>query len=116
MTDGKAKGDRAEREIARLISGLTGQNIVRKLGAGRREDVGDLHGLEDWTAQVADWSNALRAIREKPEAAEDQRLNADTTHAVTFIRLRGGLWRAVQTLDQWATSYDATRDLPDTDI
>lgn len=114
MVDGNEKGARAEREIARLVAALTGQDVVRKLGAGRREDTGDLHGLDGWTAQVADWSNPLRAIREKPEAAEDQRINAKTPHAITFIRLKGGLWRAVQTLEQWAATYEATQDEPPT--
>ena len=112
MANGHTKGARAEREIAQLVSYLTGQEVVRKLGAGRREDTGDLYGLNNWTAQVANWNDALRAIREKPEAAEDQRINAKTDHAITFIRLKGGLWRAVQTLDQWATTYEATQDEP----
>jgi len=108
VVDSKAKGDRAEREIAFELSTLLGRDIERKLGAGRAEDTGDLYGLTNWTAQVADWKDALRAIRQKPEGAEQQRINAKTEHAVTFIRLRGGMWRAVQTLPQWCNTYEST--------
>ena len=57
--------------------------------------------------------DALRAIREKPEAADRQRGNAAATYAVTFIRLRGGLWRAVLTIDQWATYARETLETHD---
>lgn len=98
----KAKGDRAELEIAGILRDELGYPVRRMLGAGRLDDVGDLVGIPDTTIQVADWADALRAIREKPLAVEAQRFNAGTTHAVTFVRLRGGLWRAVLTPEQWA--------------
>ena len=99
----KRKGDAAELEIAGLIIDELGWPIRRLLGAGRTDDVGDLDGIPDTVAQVANWADALRAIREKPEAAERQRANAHATFAVSFIRLRGGVWRAVMTVPQWAT-------------
>ncbi|HEY3713872.1 MAG TPA: hypothetical protein VGL39_05030 [Jatrophihabitantaceae bacterium] len=99
----KRKGDRAELEIARLISDELGIAVRRKLGAGRTDDTGDLDGIPNTTAQVANWADALRAIREKPLAAEVQRGNAGDLFAVSFIRTRGGIWRAVMTVEQWAT-------------
>ena len=102
MNRQKDRGDRAEREIAALLTELLGQPIRRKLGAGRLDDTGDLDGLTGWTLQVADWSDALRAVREKPIAAEAQRLRARDPYAATFVKLRGGLWRSVQTLEQFA--------------
>jgi hypothetical protein len=42
-------------------------------------------------------------VRVKPIEAETQRTNAGATFACTLIRLRGGEWRAVLTLDQIAT-------------
>jgi hypothetical protein len=101
----KRKGDRAERELAGLLADLTGYDVRRALGAGRREDIGDLWGLPGAVIQVADWSDVLRAVREKPLAAELQRENAGVDLAWTFVRLRGGVWRAVQTPEQMVTAY-----------
>lgn len=102
----KSKGDAAERAIAALLSAELGVDVVRKLGAGRAEDTGDLYGLEDTVGQVAWWPhNPLRAVREKPDQCVAQQLNAGATFGVSFIRLHGGVWRAVLTIPQWATYY-----------
>lgn len=101
----KDRGDRGERELSHKLCDLLGVHVQRKLGAGRLEDTGDLHGLDNWTAQVADWSNVGRAFSVKPLECEKQQANAGTTYGVTFLRMRGGIWRAVQTLPQWATVY-----------
>ncbi len=98
----KDKGDRAEREIASLLSLLLGRPIRRRLGAGRHDDTGDLDGLSGHVLQVADWRDALRAVREKPLAAEQQRHHGAVPHAATLVRLRGGVWRVVLTPEQWA--------------
>jgi hypothetical protein len=98
----KARGDRAEREAAELLTLLLGVPIRRRLGAGRSDDVGDLDGLPDFVLQVADWKDAARAVREKPDAAELQRGNAKALHAATLVRFRGGAWRVVLTPEQWA--------------
>jgi hypothetical protein len=37
----KAKGDKAELEIARILHGELGLPVRRKLGAGRSDDAGD---------------------------------------------------------------------------
>ena len=107
-TPQQRKGNRAELEAARLLADELGLPIRRKLGAGRKDDTGDLDGIPDWTIQVASWTDALRAIREKPHGAEQQRINAGTTHAVTLVKLRGGEWRAVLTLEQLATTIRET--------
>lgn len=99
----KAKGDRAEREIAAILHDLTGWPVRRKLGAGRLDDHGDLDGIPNTVIQVADWNRPLDAIRNKPVAAEQQRQNAGATFAATAIRLRGGTWRIVMTPEQFAT-------------
>jgi hypothetical protein len=101
----KAKGDSAEREIAALINALTGWPVRRKLGAGRMDDAGDLDGIPDCTAQVKNYADVGRAVREALYDLEQQRLNAGTTHAVAFIRRAGGRWIAVQTVEQWATTH-----------
>ncbi len=103
MNAAKRKGDRAELEIARLIYDQLGVPVRRKLGAGRADDTGDLDGIPNTAAQVANWTDTLRAVREKPLAAEAQRANAGALFAVSFIRTRGGIWRAVMTVEQWTT-------------
>lgn len=107
----KRRGDRAEREAAELLTLLLGTPIRRKLGAGRRDDVGDLDGLADVVLQVADWKDAGRAAREKPLGAEQQRLNAGAAHAATLVRFRGGCWRVVLTPEQWARMVLALPDV-----
>lgn len=99
----KRKGDAAEREIAGLLEDLTGYQVRRKLGAGRQDDEGDLEapGL-DVTIQVCDWQNIAAAVRQKPVECEQQALNAGTALGMTFVRLRGGQWRGVLTLEQAA--------------
>jgi hypothetical protein len=101
----KDKGDAAEREIATRIADLTGWPVRRKLGAGRADDTGDLDGIPDCTAQVKNFKDVTRGIREGVDGLERQRLNAGTTHAVAFIRRPGGRWIAVMTLEQWATLH-----------
>jgi hypothetical protein len=115
----KSRGDRAEREAAALLSLLLGTPIRRKLGAGRSDDEGDLDGLSDFVLQVADWKDVARAAREKPDGAERQRRNAETRHAATLVRFRGGCWRVVLTPEQWARlvlqircDVDPTEPLP----
>lgn len=100
----KDKGDEAEREAAHLLASLTGLLVVRKLGAGRAEDTGDLHGVPDTTVQVAWWpgKGVLRSVREKPVECAAQQANAGATHGFTMVRLWGGLWRAVLTPEQMA--------------
>ncbi len=99
----KRKGDSAEREIAALLADELGLPIRRKLGAGRLDDVGDLDGIPNTVVQVANIARLNVAVREKPKEAETQRANADATFAVTFVRLLGGEWRAVLTVEQMAT-------------
>lgn len=104
----KRKGDNAEREIAHHLTNLLGYTIRRALGAGRADDTGDLHGLPDCTAQVKNYADLTRAIREGLAGLERQQANAGTTHGVLFVRRRGGDWIAVQTVEQWATTFRET--------
>ena len=98
----KAKGDRAELEAAALLTDLLGLAVRRKLGAGRADDTGDLDGVPGHVVQVASWKDTAAAARVKPPEAEQQRINANATHAATLVRFRGGTWRVVLTLEQWA--------------
>jgi Holliday junction resolvase len=101
MNPAKAKGDRAERELADLINTLTGWTIRRKLGAGRTDDCGDLDGLPDCTIQVKNYTDPARALREILLELEPQRVNAKTTFAAGFIRHPGGKWSVTMTPTQF---------------
>lgn len=83
----KAKGDRAELQAASILADLTGFKVVRKLGAGRAEDTGDLWGIPDTVIQVAHWADPVAAIRTKVAGAEAQRINAEATFAAAMIKL-----------------------------
>jgi hypothetical protein len=100
----KRKGDKAELEVQGLLRDLLGVPARRKLGAGRRDDMGDID-LDDTCVSVANWKDALRAVREKPVECEEQRRRADCTFAATFVRLRGGEYRVVLLPEQFATLW-----------
>ena len=101
MHPSKAKGDKAEREVAAILSDLLGVPARRKLGAGRMDDMGDLD-LIDTCVQVANRKDVAAAVRAKPLECEEQRLRAKVDFAATFIRLRGGEYRVVLTPEQFA--------------
>ena len=113
----KRKGDRAELEVQGLLRDLLGVPARRALGAGRKDDVGDIHGVPDTVIQVVNWKNVAKAVREKPVECEAQRLKAwraqpDSTlhfHGATFVRLTGGEYRVVLTPEQWATLWREAR-------
>ena len=97
----KAKGDRAERELAELLTVETGYEVRRALGAGRLDDQGDMEGLKFTVVQCANYADTSRACLQKPRDAEMQRWNAKEKFAVSMVRWRGGHWRAVMTIQQF---------------
>lgn len=99
----KAKGDKAELEVSRLIADLTGWQVRRKLGVGRADDTGDLDGIPDTTVQVKNYADVQRGLREALADLSTQQANGGTTFAVAFIRRPGGRWFAAMPLEQWAT-------------
>lgn len=101
----KRKGDQAEREFCQLWNELTGTGSTRKLGAGRKEDIGDVHGVPNTTIQVTANKDVTTAIREKPYECQAQQDYAGTSLGFTAVRLRGGVWRIVMTLEQAATMW-----------
>lgn len=98
----KRKGDRAELEAATLIRDWLGYPARRMLGAGRRDDVGDIDGVPGHVIQVANWDDVESAVRIKPRKAEAQRVNAGAPYAATFVRFPRAGWRVVLTVEQWA--------------
>jgi hypothetical protein len=102
----KRKGDRAELEVQGILRDLLGVPARRALGAGRKDDIGDITGVPDLTIQVSNkQARFYEAIREKPLEAERQRERAGTSYAATFQRLRGGDYRVVLTVEQFMALY-----------
>lgn len=100
----KRKGDRGELELARLLEAELGIRVQRKLGAGRKEDTGDLHGLA-FPVQAKNYVDITRALREALNGARDQRQNAGAPCAAGAVRLRGGRWAIVMDLEDWCFLY-----------
>lgn len=101
----KRRGDRAELEVQGILTDLLGVPARRALGAGRRDDVGDIHGLPDTVIQVANYQSLDRAVREKLPDLERQAANADATFAALFCRRRGGSYVVVVTPELWAAMW-----------
>jgi hypothetical protein len=106
----KRKGDSAEREAAELLSQITGFPVRRKLGAGRQDDEGDLDGIPNHAVQIANWADTAAAARIKPKGAQVQADNAGADFAATLVRFRGGTWRVVLTVEQWAAYLKAINE------
>ena len=102
MNSSKRKGDRAELEVQALLIDLLGVPARRKLGAGRKDDCGDIDGVPDHVIQVANRKDIAGAVRAKPLECEQQRLRDGAYYSATFLRLRGGEYRVVLTPEQWA--------------
>lgn len=98
----KIKGDRAEREAAALLTELLKRPVRRKLGAGRKDDTGDIDGVHNWTIQVKNRKDIARCIREGMPQLEQQRQNAQTDNAAMMLRQNGGGWLVIMTAEQYA--------------
>jgi hypothetical protein len=86
----KNKGSAAEREVAVILNEELGLSTRRSLGAGRKDDVGDIHGFPNTIAQVAAYASLDRAVREKLPDVEVQMRNAGAEYGALWCRRRGG--------------------------
>ena len=102
MHPSKRKGDRAELEVQGLIRDHLGLPARRKLGAGRKDDVGDIDGVPETVIQVAAYQDIVRAIGEKVPECEAQQARAGALFGATFVRRRGGSYVVVLSVPQWA--------------
>ena len=105
MNPQKSAGDRAEREVVALLYDLLGVVVKRGLGAGRRDDCGDIHGLPRCAVQVAAWGDLARAVREKLPETVRQQANAGALFGALFCRRPGGKYVVVMTPTQFADLY-----------
>lgn len=101
----KRKGDRAELEVQGILRDLLGVPARRALGAGRKDDIGDVWGVPDTTIQVANRKDVAAAVRSKPVECEAQSERAGTQFGATFIRLRGGQYVVCMTPAQFAAMW-----------
>jgi hypothetical protein len=97
----KRKGDSAELEVQGMIREELGVPARRALGAGRKDDKGDIEGVPDTAIQVTNRKDLSGAVTEKLPALEQQMLNAGATHGALFCRRRGGKWIVVMTPEMW---------------
>ena len=96
----KLKGDRAEREALEVICGLAPDLVVarpqRLLGAGRREDTGDLWVLPNVTVQVKLRADPAHAIRLAAVGAAVQAVRAGSVFAVGLVPIPGARSAAIR--------------------
>ncbi len=104
----KTKGDKAEREVAALISDLLGVECRRKLGAGRSDDEGDLEGLPGWTLEVKNYKSISDGVNAGLADCVKEQANARTPFGAALIRRPGGRWFVAMTIEQWATTVRET--------
>jgi ribosomal protein L19E len=95
------KGNRAEREVATLLAALTGWPVRRRLQEGRADDCGDLEGLPDCCAQVKNYVDPARAMREALADLPDQKERSGARYGVAFIRRPGGRFVAAMTVEDF---------------
>lgn len=98
----KSKGDQAERDavayLMQMCPDLMLPKAMRKLGAGRKEDTGDLHVFADVAIQVRNYKldSLGLALRSSATDAVAQAANGDQGHAlglVPYPRARAGTVR-----------------------
>ncbi|MDQ2740206.1 MAG: hypothetical protein M3Y35_16655 [Actinomycetota bacterium] len=97
----KSKGDKAEREAVLVLNDLASDLTVsrprRKLGAGRKDDEGDLDVFPDATVQVKFWPAAVNAsVREAAIDAQAQSSRAGTPFHTGMVCLPNVRTQAVR--------------------
>jgi hypothetical protein len=97
----KRKGDRAELEVQGMLQDNLALTARRALGAGRKDDIGDITGIPDTAIQVTNRQDLSSAITEKLPELEQQMRNADADFGALFCRRRGGSYIVVMTPDMW---------------
>lgn len=98
----KDKGDRGELEVQALLrERLNLPTIRRALGAGRKDDIGDIDNVPNTAIQVAWWKDVSAAIRAKTVEVEEQRKRRRVRFAASFIRFPRGPWFVALSVEQW---------------
>jgi len=101
----KAKGDRRELEVQELCRAAGFRRARRALGAGRKDDVGDMDGLRELCIQVTGAANGTTRIWQKLPAVETQRRNRRVRFGALFIKYDRKPWIVVLTPAQFFRLY-----------
>lgn len=87
----KSKGDRGERDFVAFMQTaypeLVRPDAQRELGAGRREDRGDVRVLYGVTTQVKAWGNVSAALIDAARGALRQKVNASNVLGVGIVKV-----------------------------
>lgn len=111
----KDKGDRFERESVRVLVDLLPEfaleKAMRYLGAGRKEDVGDLYVLADAAVQVKAWDNMGGAVRTAVAGSVVQAGHGDKEYALGMVPILGARahqvrWLACVAPGRWPVPVD----------
>ena len=108
VNEQKARGDAGEREVESIFRAAGFRRARRALGAGRRDDVGDIDNVRELCVQVvrvaANGSLGSAILRKLPEV-EVQRNNRRTRFGVVFARQDKKPWIVVMTPFQFLRIY-----------
>lgn len=77
--------------------------IRRSLGAGRKDDVGDIHDVPNTVIQVARYENLNAAVNLKLPTVEVQRKNARALFGALFVRRSRSPWVVIMTPEEFTT-------------
>lgn len=117
----KDKGDRAEREALAMLKDVAAdllvENPMRQLGAGRKDDIGDLHVFPDVAVQVKACSDSTirAACRAAATGATVQASRLLAPVALGLVKVPGARGSAVKWLacvELWPTDLDEDRVTP----
>ncbi|MGK3708818.1 hypothetical protein [Arthrobacter sp. IK3] len=115
----KNKGDRFEREavtaLVELLPEFTVNNPMRMLGAGRKDDVGDLSVFPDVAIQVRAKKDMGQAIRTSAEDSVKQAGNGQMPYALGMVPILGTRahqvrWLACTAVDAWPGGIEPVVD------
>ena len=100
------KGPEGEREVERLCHAQGYRRARRMLGAGRKDDVGDIDGMPGLCLQVTRVKTALTTkLYEKLPKTEQERINRRVPFAAIFARLDRKPWLVVMSPAQFFKLY-----------
>lgn len=100
----KRKGDAAELEVQTLLRDHLGVPARRALGAGRKDDIGDITGVPQTCIQVTAADRPSDALAKLPGTTLQQ-ARAGALFGALFWRRRGGRFVVVMTPEQFFTLW-----------
>lgn len=88
-SSGARKGDHFEGQVVvPFLRDHLGPQVCRPR-AGAERDLGDIAGIPDWTFQVKNFTDLMRAVRDGFPGLAAQQANARTTHGALIVKRYG---------------------------